>query len=158
MLKLRLVLLLLACTTPFFVAAKTTEDTGSTTCYKSEFSDYRNLFDEAFEINLQLEDADNIEVYINCMSFNQNGELETAVVSGNSSTGDQSVVDFTCKGNTLFASESERAFNTTESTSCFSCATDSSTQDACVTRKTSSQGSLWSSSITGLLSLLYSLS
>ena len=136
MLELRLLLLLLACITPFLESAKTTEDTGSTTCYKSEFSEYRSLFEDAFEI--KQEDADNIEVYINCMSFNENGELESAIVSFNS-TGDPRVLDFTCRGNTLFVLESERDFNTTESTSCFGCATNSSMEDACTSRKISCQ-------------------
>ena len=134
--ELRRLLLLLACTTPFLGAAKTTEDAGSTTCYKSEFSEYRSLFEDAFEI--KQEDAGNIEVYINCMSFNENGELESAIVSVNSSTGDERVWDFACRGNTLFAFELiERDFNTTESTSCFDCATDSLTEDACTSRKIS---------------------
>ena len=137
MLELRLLLLLLSCAIPFLVAAKTTEHTGSTTCYKSEFSEYRSLFEDAFEI--KQEDADNIEVYINCMSFNENGEFESAIVSANSSTGIERVLAFACRGNTLFAFESERDFNTTESTSCFDCATDSPMEDACTSRKISCQ-------------------
>jgi hypothetical protein len=132
MLKLKYFLPVLACAALFLVVTKAVEDTegatgkASSTCYKSELSGYRGLFEEAFEMKLE-----SMAVYINCMSFNEEGELDSAIVSGNGSSGEH-VLEFSCKGNTLLALDSERPFNTTESLSCFSCATDPAAEDACV--------------------------
>ena len=126
-------LLLLSCTTLFWTVALTAETTAeesSRVCYKSDLSEYKKQFVEAFNIKLAVELTEE-DVYINCMSFNDHQELKSAIVSGGNST----VIDFSCKGETLFAFNSQRDFDTTESKSCVECATNSTTGSACVERE-----------------------
>lgn len=90
-------------------------------------------FVEAFKFTLgnQLTETD---VYINCISFDEHQELKSSIVSGGNET-DNMVIQFSCKGGTLFAFNSLRSFNTTKSGSCVDCDTDSSTGSACVERE-----------------------
>lgn len=137
MLERRGLLLLLACTAYFWTATEAALDTESTigqsssSCYRPELSQYRELFKEAFDVKLN----GTATIYINCMSFNKNRDLKSAIVSGNTANGNTSVIEFTCKGRTLLAFVSEREFNTTDNQSCVDCATDSTTGDACLKRK-----------------------
>lgn len=88
---------------------------------------------EAFKFKL----GDNVtetKVYINCISFDEHQELKSAIVSGGNYT-DNMVLQFYCNGGTLFAFNSPRSFNTTESGSCVDCDTDSSTGSACIERE-----------------------
>ena len=133
---LNTLLLLLSCTTLFWTVAPTAEsktDETSSVCYKSDLSEYKKQFVEAFNIKLAVELTES-DVYINCISFNAHQELKSAIVSGGNSTL-STVIDFSCKGGTLFAFNSQRGFNTTESKSCVDCATGSTTGSACVERE-----------------------
>lgn len=130
-------LLLLAYTNLFWTAASAAESTTgerSGVCYRPDLSEYKEQFVEAFNIKMAVELSET-DVYINCISFNDHQELKSAIVSGGNSSVSM-VIDFSCKGETLFAFNSQRSFNTTESRSCVDCATDSTTGSACVERKT----------------------
>ena len=139
MIKLRHLLSLLVCAVVFLGANDAAEEAGSDegsksedVCYQPELSQYGDLFREAFAVSL----GEDVQVYINCMSFGENGELETAVVSGRNESGNETgVFTFKCGGSALIAFESERTFSKMETESCLECDTSSTTGDACVTRK-----------------------
>ena len=140
MLRLRQLLPLLACTAVFLGTNDATVEAGGSSesetsgCYRSRLSDYAVLFTETFALKLREETND---VFINCMSFAENGELSAAIVSGRRTGGGgaEGVLVFSCLGGTLLALESERAFNTSVNESCVECADDSPAEDACITRK-----------------------
>ena len=107
-------------------------------CYRSTLSEYETLFKDAFTLKLEESGADNsdVSIYINCMSFGQDKELETAIVSGNASTAGEQVLRFKCQGDMLFVLESEREFSTERNESCLECAGPESTaEDACLVRE-----------------------
>jgi hypothetical protein len=107
----------------------TGESSKNDSCYKSDVSGYGALFMEAFTFK---QDVHDVDIFINCMSFDERKGLSAAVVSGNSTAGAE-VLRFTCKRNTLLALESGRQFSTEENVACLECATESTTGDACVT-------------------------
>ena len=139
MLKLWRTLFLLACAAAFVWAAnedshaaetEVTTDQSSSSCYRSELSQYRQVFEEAFEIEL----GETATTYINCMSFDASNDLRSAIVSGNNTNGDEIVFEFSCRGSTLLAVTIQRDFSSEESESCVECSTNSS-ESACTTRK-----------------------
>ena len=96
-------------------------------CFRPLLSQYNVLFEEAFEFKLE-----NATTYVNCMSFGENRELKTAVVSGENETGSMEVFEFVCRGNGLLAFDSSRPFSTvTANNTCVEC-TD---EGACSMRK-----------------------
>lgn len=124
-------LLTIACLVGYFSANQAIEETASenTNCYKQELSEYSDLFLDVFSIKL----GENVDIYINCMSFGSSRELHTAIVSGRHNDTTE-VLEFKCETNILLALESEREFSTSINTSCLDCA-DSTTGDACIARK-----------------------
>lgn len=135
MIKQRDLLPLLACVVVLWTVncASDEQSNSEGVCYQPELSQYSDLFRKAFAVKL----GGGVQVFINCMSFNESRELETAVVSGgrNKSDAEGAVFTFKCVGSTLIAFESNRTFSEGENRSCLECDTSSTNRDACVTRK-----------------------
>ena len=146
MLRSRHITLLLVCWGLVLWGSEAADEAGENSettsgCYRSQLSEYETLFRNAFALKFEETGAteSTVSVYINCMSFRQDKELETAIVSGNVSTaaGEQ-VLRFTCQEDMLFVLESEREFSKDRNESCLECAGPESTaEDACLFRESS---------------------
>jgi hypothetical protein len=137
MLRSRLITLLLVYWGFVLWGSEAADDAGENSettsgCYRSKLSEYETLFRNGFALKFEETGATDstVSVYINCMSFGQDKELETAIVS--TAAGEQ-VLRFTCQEDMLFVLESEREFSKDRNESCLECAGPESTaEDACL--------------------------
>jgi hypothetical protein len=141
MLRWRHITLLLVCWGLVLWGSEAADEAGENSettsgCYRSQLSEYETLFRNAFALKFEETGAteSTVSVYINCMSFGQDKELETAIVSGNvSSAAGEQVLRFTCQEDMLFVLESEREFSKDRNESCLECAGPEPTaEDACL--------------------------
>ena len=112
-------------------ASQTNSDSAGDTsyCFRATLAEYNAGFEEAFQFKL----GENVTIYTNCLSFGQNRELNTAVVSGRNESGATEVFEFVCRGNALLAFDSARSFSNRSSQACVDCSI--TVEEACVMRE-----------------------